>query len=146
MQKADNVSKMTAETDSSVELILEYRPIVRNFEWQTVREVVLDRLEGSRRLSIPIPGMGGFRLQDFRRIENDGSLPVVRIGQGECNEERCSLPRRALQPNPATVQLDQAACNMQPQPCAALPGQGRAFRTEEALEQMHLIAGRDTNA
>ncbi len=49
MQKVDNVSKMTAEIDSLVELILEYRAIVRNFEWQTVREVVLDRLEGSRR-------------------------------------------------------------------------------------------------
>lgn len=49
MQKMNNVSKMTAETDSLAELILEYRPIVRSFEWQTVREVVLDRLEGSRR-------------------------------------------------------------------------------------------------
>lgn len=49
MQKADNVSKMTAETDSLVELIFEYRAIVKSFDWQTVREIVLDRLEGSRR-------------------------------------------------------------------------------------------------
>jgi len=49
MQKADNVSKLTAETDSLVELIYEYRAIVKSFDWPTVREVVLDRLEGSRR-------------------------------------------------------------------------------------------------
>jgi hypothetical protein len=49
MQKADNVSKMAAEIDSLVELIFEYRSVVKSFEWQTVREVVLDRLEGSRR-------------------------------------------------------------------------------------------------
>jgi hypothetical protein len=49
MQKADNVSKMTAETDSLVELMFEYRTIVKSFDWLTVREVVLDRLEGSRR-------------------------------------------------------------------------------------------------
>lgn len=49
MQKADNVSKMAAQVDSLVELILEYRTIVRSFDWQIVREVLLDRLEGSRR-------------------------------------------------------------------------------------------------
>lgn len=57
MQKADNVSKMTAETDSFVELIFEYRTIVKSFDWQTVREVVLDRLEGSRR------SIGGHRVE-----------------------------------------------------------------------------------
>ena len=49
MQKADKVSKLIAETDSLVELIFEYRSIVKSFDWHTVREVVLDRLEGSRR-------------------------------------------------------------------------------------------------
>ena len=49
MQKADNVSKMTAETDSLVDLMFEYRTLVKSFDWQAVREVVLDRLEGSRR-------------------------------------------------------------------------------------------------
>ena len=49
MQKTDSVSKMIAETDTLAELIFEYRDLVKSFEWATVREVVLDRLEGSRR-------------------------------------------------------------------------------------------------
>lgn len=49
MQKADKVSKIKAETDSLVELIFEYKSVVKSFEWQAVREVVIDRLEGSRR-------------------------------------------------------------------------------------------------
>jgi hypothetical protein len=49
MQKANGVTKLLAETDSLVELIFEYRTIVKSFEWQAVREVVIDRLEGSRR-------------------------------------------------------------------------------------------------
>lgn len=49
MRRADNVSRLTAETDSLVELIFEYKTLVRSFDWQAVREVVLDRLEGSRR-------------------------------------------------------------------------------------------------
>lgn len=49
MQKADTVEKLVAEIDSLSALIHEYRFIVKHFEWNTVREVVLDRLEGSRR-------------------------------------------------------------------------------------------------
>jgi len=49
MQRADKVSKITAETDSLIELIFEYKGVVKSFEWQAVREVVIDRLEGSRR-------------------------------------------------------------------------------------------------
>lgn len=49
MRRADNVSRLTAEMDSLVELIFEYKTLVRSFDWQAVREVVLDRLEGSRR-------------------------------------------------------------------------------------------------
>lgn len=49
MQKANDVKKFIAETDSLTELIFEYRGIVKNFEWATVREIVIDRLEGSRR-------------------------------------------------------------------------------------------------
>jgi protein subunit release factor A len=30
-------------------LIYEYRGIVKTFEWQTIREIIIDRLEGSRR-------------------------------------------------------------------------------------------------
>ena len=49
MQKADNISKLLAETDSLTELIYEYRGLVKTFEWFTVREIIIDRLEGSRR-------------------------------------------------------------------------------------------------
>lgn len=49
MQRADNIKRFIAETDSLTELIYEYRSIVKNFEWPTVREIILDRLEGSRR-------------------------------------------------------------------------------------------------
>ena len=49
MQEADNITKFEAEVDSLVSLIYEYRPIVKSFEWQPLREVVADRLEGSRR-------------------------------------------------------------------------------------------------
>ncbi len=49
MQKTDKVTRLLAETDSLVELIFEYRTIVKSFEWQAIREVVIDRLEGSRR-------------------------------------------------------------------------------------------------
>src|SRR3972149_6674138 len=36
MRQADNVTKLVAETDSLVELIYEYRSIVKSFEWQAV--------------------------------------------------------------------------------------------------------------
>lgn len=49
MQKLDDCSRLTAETDALVELIIEYRLLVRTFDWQAIREVVMDRLEGSRR-------------------------------------------------------------------------------------------------
>jgi hypothetical protein len=49
MQRVDEVTKLVAETDSLAELIFEYRTIVRSFEWQAVREVIIDRLEGFRR-------------------------------------------------------------------------------------------------
>lgn len=49
MRRADNVSRLTAEMDSLVELIFEYKTLVRSFDWLAVREVVFDRLEGSRR-------------------------------------------------------------------------------------------------
>jgi hypothetical protein len=63
MQKADHeVTKIIAETDSLVELIFEYRTIVKSFEWSAVREVVIDRLEGSRR------SISGHRLEANVRI------------------------------------------------------------------------------
>jgi hypothetical protein len=49
MQKLVRLEKITIETDSLIELIFEYRSVVKSFEWQAVREVVIDRLEGSRR-------------------------------------------------------------------------------------------------
>jgi hypothetical protein len=49
MLKSEKVSRSSAQTGALAELIFEYRTIVRSFEWQAVREVVIDRLEGSRR-------------------------------------------------------------------------------------------------
>lgn len=49
MQKIERVSRLSAQTRALAELIFEYRTIVKSFEWQAVREVVIDRLEGSRR-------------------------------------------------------------------------------------------------
>jgi hypothetical protein len=49
MQKLDNIEKIAAETDTLVELLCEYRNIVKTFDWQTIREIIIDRLEGSRR-------------------------------------------------------------------------------------------------
>jgi hypothetical protein len=49
MQKLDNIKKIIAETDTLVELIYQYRNVVKTFDWQTVREIIIDRLEGSRR-------------------------------------------------------------------------------------------------
>jgi hypothetical protein len=49
MQKLDSIEKILAETDTLVELIYEYRIVVKSFEWQTIREIIIDRLEGSRR-------------------------------------------------------------------------------------------------
>lgn len=49
MHKLDRVPRLTAQTDALAGLIVEYRAIVRSFEWQAIREVVIDRLEGSRR-------------------------------------------------------------------------------------------------
>lgn len=62
MQKTDNITKRVAEIDTLVELIYEYRNIVKNFEWQTIKEVIIDRLEGSRR------SISGHRIESHVRI------------------------------------------------------------------------------
>jgi len=49
MRKLERIEKVEAEADALVELIIEYKTHVKNFDWLTVREVVIDRLEGSRR-------------------------------------------------------------------------------------------------
>lgn len=49
MKKVGDIDKIIAETDTLVGLILEYRTCVRNFSWSSVREIIMDRLEGSRR-------------------------------------------------------------------------------------------------
>lgn len=49
MRKLEGLDRKAAEIDTLVELIFEYRSCVRSFHWLTVREVILDRLEGSRR-------------------------------------------------------------------------------------------------
>ena len=49
MRKADKVSRITAETDALRELIFKYKSVVKSFDWQVIREIIIDRLEGSRR-------------------------------------------------------------------------------------------------
>jgi hypothetical protein len=61
MQKAENIAKLTAEIDTLAGLIFEYRNLVRTFDWRAIREVILDRLEGSRRSS------SGHKAENFVR-------------------------------------------------------------------------------
>lgn len=49
MKKAEEVLHLDAELDTLSELIFKYRGCVKSFEWSPVREIVIDRLEGSRR-------------------------------------------------------------------------------------------------
>jgi len=49
MRSEQSLSRLEKEYDTLSELIFEYRTLVKNFDWITVREVILDRLEGSRR-------------------------------------------------------------------------------------------------
>ena len=49
MRKAEGISAFIAEVDSLSALIYAYRGIVKSFEWAAMREIVIDRLEGSRR-------------------------------------------------------------------------------------------------
>ncbi|WP_204104842.1 MULTISPECIES: hypothetical protein [Spirulina sp. CCY15215] len=49
MRKLEKLEKVVAETDTLVELIFEYKNHIKSFDWLTVREVIIDRLEGSRR-------------------------------------------------------------------------------------------------
>lgn len=44
-----DLTKLDAEIDTIAKLIYEYRENVKSFSWITVREVIIDRLEGSRR-------------------------------------------------------------------------------------------------
>lgn len=45
----NNLSRTDAEIESLVELFFEYRGNVKSFSWDAIREIVIDRLEGSRR-------------------------------------------------------------------------------------------------
>ena len=61
MQKLDSTTKLTAEIDTLAGLIHEYRSVVKGFDWPAIREVVLDRLEGSRR------SIGGHAIEAYVR-------------------------------------------------------------------------------
>jgi len=47
--KISRKSKSDAEIEALAELLFKYRINVKTFEWKAVREVLIDRLEGSRR-------------------------------------------------------------------------------------------------
>jgi len=45
----EGLQKATAEIDSIANLFIKYRKNARYFKWESIREIVIDRLEGSRR-------------------------------------------------------------------------------------------------
>lgn len=47
--KQSNLSKTEAEIEALASLICKYRNNVKTFSWESIREVIIDRLEGSRR-------------------------------------------------------------------------------------------------
>ena len=47
--KISKKSKIEVEVDALAELFFKYRDNVKTFEWKAIREVLIDRLEGSRR-------------------------------------------------------------------------------------------------
>lgn len=49
MSNQDNRERYLLEIASISSLIVTYRSILKTFEWQAIREVIIDRLEGSRR-------------------------------------------------------------------------------------------------
>ncbi len=49
MMKNTNISRFEAEIETLSVLIDRYRANVKTFSWQAVREIIIDRLEGSRR-------------------------------------------------------------------------------------------------
>jgi hypothetical protein len=49
MRQVERVEKIIAEMDTLAELIFEYKNFVKTFDWLVVREIIIDRLEGSRR-------------------------------------------------------------------------------------------------
>lgn len=49
MKRGSDVPDMQAQLDTLAALILEYRSVAKSFEWLVVREIIVDRLEGSRR-------------------------------------------------------------------------------------------------
>lgn len=49
MRRASRKTRMELEIDSIAALIFRYRSSLKTFSWEAIREVILDRLEGSRR-------------------------------------------------------------------------------------------------
>ncbi|EJJ6375000.1 hypothetical protein RNS17_02540 [Staphylococcus pseudintermedius] len=50
MRKTEKgLKKVTAEIDSIANLFIKYRKHAKYFQWESIREVIIDRLEGSRR-------------------------------------------------------------------------------------------------
>ena len=49
MRRSANVIKLDAQLDTLTELIVAYRSEVKFFAWESLREIFIDRLEGSRR-------------------------------------------------------------------------------------------------
>jgi len=86
MRKATKVSEFDAQLETLASLIYEYRTVVKSFDWQVVREIVIDRLEGSRRsikghgLETKVRTALVTAIQNFYSIKGDyGNFREVRI-------------------------------------------------------------------
>jgi len=49
MKRSTGVNDLTAQVDTLSALFFEYRSVVKSFHWPVIREIIIDRLEGSRR-------------------------------------------------------------------------------------------------
>lgn len=100
MQRLDNVSKLTAEVDTLAELIVEYRSVVRSFEWSAVREVMIDRLEGSRR------SISGHRYEPYVRASLIASLQYYYSVHGDYGKyQRVEIAAKQLKIGSHTIDV-----------------------------------------
>jgi len=100
MQRLDNVSKLTAEVDTLAELIFEYRSVVRSFEWSAVREVVIDRLEGSRR------SISGHRYEPYVRASLIAALQYYYSVHGDYGKyQRVEIAAKQLKIGSHTIDV-----------------------------------------
>ncbi len=90
VSRSSGLSRLDAEIDVLTALICEYRSNVKTFQWEAIREIIIDRLEGSRR---SIKGHEKetivrtaimMAIQDyFERARNYGTYASVETSEGQ---------------------------------------------------------------